>query len=505
MALLVGVNWGTFAAGGSDSYCYLNQAELFGRGMVRDSEPMSVEPGWTGSPDAFVPVGHNPSPDVPGSFVPMCPAGYPLLLAATRLTLGRDAMYWVTPVFGALAVWFAFVLGRSLGSPAGGILAAALTLTSPIFLYQVVQPMNDVVAAALWAAALSAATRAGGSDRTRFLSSGVLAGMAVTIRPNLVPLVAAVALCAMAFAAKRDRILSTTTLASLAVFGAAALPGVLVVMGVQDAMYGSPFRSGYGDLSALFSWHHVAPNLWQYARWTASAHTALIALAFAAPLALRNRERESACLLFFALATLACYLPYVVFDAWWYQRFLLPGILPMLVLTAAVATSLVARLGATLRLVAFALLLFSIPLLYIHTAVDRSAFRLHDFEARFRNAGAYASRLPRESVFITASESGSIRFYTGRTSLVWLGIAPGKLGEALDFLRVRGRKPYLLIETGEERAFRERFASERLGGLEWPPIVEIDRAVRIYDPDDYERYMRGEFVKSERVMTRAPR
>ena len=51
----------------------------------------------------------------------------------------------------------------------------------------------------------------------------------------------------------------------------------------------------------------------------------------------------------------------------------------------------------------------------------------------------------------------------------------------------------------------QRFASERLGGLEWPPIVEIDRAVRIYDPDDYERYMRGEFVKSERIMTKAPR
>ncbi len=414
-------------------------------------------------------------------------------------------MYWVTPVFGALAVWFAFVLGRRVGTAAAGILAAAMTLTSPIFLYQVVQPMNDVVAAALWAAALCAATWVGIPDRTRAVASGILAGAAVTIRPNLVPLSVVIALCTIAFDTRRDRSFFKATIVSLVLFGSAVLPGVLMVMGVQKAMYGSPFRSGYGDLNALFSWSHVGPNLVQYARWTAGAHTALIALAFAAPLVLRHRAREAACLLFFAAATLACYLPYVVFDAWWYQRFLLPGILPVLVLTAAVATSIVARLNAAVRIVPFAALLIGVPLLYIHTAVDRSAFRLQDFEARFRNAGGYASRLPAESVFITASESGSIRFYTGRPSLVWLGIEPGKLGEALDFLRVRGRKPYLLIETGEERAFRERFAAERLGGLEWPPIVEIDRAVRIYDPDDYERYMRGEFVKSERVMTKRPR
>jgi hypothetical protein len=505
IAVVIGVNWGTFAAGGSDSYCYLNQAELFARGEVRDIEPLATDSAWTGSADAFVPVGHNPSPAVPGSFVPMCPAGYPLLLAATRVVFGREAMFWVTPAFGALAVWFAFVLGRRIGGPAAGILASALTLTSPIFLYQVVQPMNDIVAAALWAAALSSATWTRLTDRTRSLLTGVIAGAAVTIRPNLVPLAGAVALCAMVCAGERGRWTLRERFVPLLLFALAVVPGVLLVMGIQHAMYGSPFRSGYGDLSALFSWTHIAPNFVQYARWTAGAHTMLIALAFAAPLALRSRRTAAGSLLFFALATLACYLPYVVFDAWWYQRFLLPGILPVLVLTSAVVVSLISRLEPAVRVLALLLVLFGVPLLYIHTAVSRSAFRLQELEARFRSAGEYAARLPPESVFVTASESGSVRFYTGRTSAVWLGIEPGKLGEALDFFRARGRKPYLLLETGEESAFRERFAVERLGGLEWPPIAEIDRAVRIYDPDDYARYMRGEFVKSERILTRRPR
>ena len=504
IAVLVGVNWGTFTAGGSDSYCYLNQAELFARGTVRDVEPLATDQAWTGSADAFVPVGHNPSPAVAGSFVPMCPAGYPLLLAAARLTFGRDAMFWVAPVFGALAVWFAFVLGRRMGGAAAGILSATLILTSPIFLYQVVQPMNDVVAAALWAGALCAATWVSASNRTRALVTGLISGAAVTIRPNLVPLAGAMALCTIVFARDRGGGLFRERLASLVQFGAAALPGLVLVMSVQSAMYGSPLRSGYGDLSLLFSWTHVVPNIWQYARWTAGAHTVLIALAFAAPLTVRTHAREqAACLLFFALATLACYLPYVVFDVWWYQRFLLPGILPMLVLTSAVVLSMIAWLDPAVRVVAFLTVLLVVPLLYIHTAVDRSVFRLQDVEARFRNAGEYATRLPPESVFVAGSESGSVRFYTGRTSVVWLGIEPGRLGEALEFFRARARKPYLLIETGEEeRAFRERFAAEKLGELEWPPVVEIDRAVRIYDPADYESYMRGEFVKSERVMTK---
>jgi hypothetical protein len=46
-------------------------------------------------------------------------------------------------------------------------------------------------------------------------------------------------------------------------------------------------------------------------------------------------ERTTVRLLAFAAATLACHLPDVVFDAWWYTRFLLPALLPWLALTGA--------------------------------------------------------------------------------------------------------------------------------------------------------------------------
>ena len=47
-AIAVGLIWGTFVAGGSDSYCYLNQAELIARGPVRDYEPLADRPGVAG-------------------------------------------------------------------------------------------------------------------------------------------------------------------------------------------------------------------------------------------------------------------------------------------------------------------------------------------------------------------------------------------------------------------------------------------------------------------------
>jgi hypothetical protein len=336
--------------------------------------------------------------------------------------------------------------------------------------------------------------------RTRAMLSGLIAGAAIAVRPNLIPLAAAVGLCTLIVTKQRNATLGSR-IVTLLTFGATLVPGVLVVMVVQSAMYGSPFRSGYGDLSLLFSWSHVGPNLVQYTRWTAGAHTVVIALAFLGPLLLAEKRREATCLLLFALATLACYLPYVVFDTWWYQRFLLPGLLPMLVLTAAVVMRFFARFQPWAQLAGLVVVTISLPPLYIHTAVERDAFRLKAFEARFRTAGQYVTRLPAESVFITASESGSVRFYSGRPTAVWLGIEPGGLSAAIEFFRSRGRKPYLLIESGEERAFRQRFASEKLGSLEWPPIAEIDRTVRIYDPADYERYLRGEFINSERVLT----
>ena len=496
-AVAIGLQWGTFVAGGSDSYCYLNQAELFARGQVHDFEPFGADPAWPGTPGAFVPAGHSPVPSRAGAMAPICPAGYPVLLAAAKLLAGRTAMFWVTPVMGGLAVWLTFVLARGIGGGAAGLLAALLLTTSPIFIFQVVQPMNDVPATTLWCAALVAASRVAGSNPayTSVALAGLATGAALTIRPNLAPLAAVIGLWTM----WRGRL----SVAAGVAFVAAAAPGMMFVLVAQNAMYGSPFRSGYGDLSALFSSAHVLPNLTRYSYWVLDVHTPLLLAALISPVLLSGPLRRTALwLLVFAVAVFACYLPYVVFNDWWYQRFVLPALPPLFALTSVVVLWTLMRLAPPARSIAFAGVCATLSLVYLDRAAERDAFRLREHEHRFRAAGEQVATLPENAAIITGHQTGSVRFYSGRSTTGWGDITPGRLNDAIDYLRGQGRKPYLLFEAWEEPNFRARFPTDPLGSLAWPPAIEIDRTVRIYDPDDYPKYMRGEFIPTERIVTR---
>ncbi len=493
--------WGTHVAGGSDSYCYLNEAELLAGGHVRQLQPDAASVPWPDSRWAFVPAGHAPAPGPDGAIVPICPSGYPLMMAAARVIAGRAGMFWIVPLMGGLAVWLVFVLARRIGGAPAGLTAAVLFAASPVFLYQIVQPMNDVPAAALWLLALVLASRA--AARPGWLSEmvcGATAGAALVVRPNLLPLAAIVALwIATARETWRDRALS------LILFAIGALPFVLLVMAVQNAMYGGPLKSGYGDLGALFAMDHVWPNLRRYPVWLLQTQTPIVLLALAAPWIV-GPCRTCWWLLAFAAATLACYLPYMVYDAWWYLRFLLPAVAVILTLTAAAAAALAARLPAVWRAPALALGSGLLAILCIDIAARRQVFELQALESRFRIAGEYvAGRLPADAAVVTVHQSGSVRFYSGRQTLLWDVVDPPSLDRALDYLRSRGYRPYLLFERWEEPAFRKRFdGKSAIGPLDWPPIAEINREVRIYDPADRAPYKLGVAVQTDRVWTRIP-
>src|SRR5207244_899242 len=98
---------------------------------------------------------------------------------------GPPAMSLAVPLCGALLVVATGVLGGRI-RPAVGLGAALLTAASPIVLYQVIQPMSDVPAAAFWLVSLAAAT--GHRRRDVAAVAGVAAAIAIVIRPNLVPL-----------------------------------------------------------------------------------------------------------------------------------------------------------------------------------------------------------------------------------------------------------------------------------------------------------------------------
>jgi hypothetical protein len=497
VATAVGFGWGTYVAGGPDSYCYLHQAEVLARGRVSEPQPLAAEVPWPRAAVTLTPVGHLPGASDQTALVPACPAGYPLIMAALSWIGGRTAMFVVVPILGGLAVWLTFLLGRHVAGDVAGLLAAVLLCVSPAFLYQIVQPMTDVPAMAVWTAALVAALASSG--RRPGLLCGLLTGAALLIRPNLVPLAGVVA-CSVFL----DRPLTAArTIRALAVFSLAVLPFMIVTLALNAAMHGGPLDSGYGRLRDLFTVEHVRGNLSRYPIWLVETETPFVLLAFLAPFIRRaGAAREAWWLIAFAVATFACYIPYTVWDAWWFLRFVLPAFPVLVSLAVAVGVAGISRMPAATRTSVLAAAMTLLVGFEVATASKRAVFELRDLEARFRHAGEYVGRrLPPNAVVFAVTESGSVRFYSGRPTIFWSAVDRAWLDRAVDWLSAHGYRPYFLFEPDEEPLFRQQFAGASVyANLDWPPTAEIDQQVRIYSALDRAAYLSGAKIATDVVL-----
>jgi hypothetical protein len=493
--LVVGIRWGTFVAGGSDSYCYVHQAEGWATLRLQTPEPLVVQAPWPTAALTFAPAGHLPSPTFPGAIVPICPAGLSMAMGLFQAAGGRRAVFFVVPLFGALLVVATYVAGARFGAPVG-LASAALAGASPVFLYQLVQPMSDVPAAALWMMAVAVGT---GTSRNAPALAGLASGAAIVVRPNLVPLAIPIGM----FLLLRPERSWPERLRAAALYAACAVPGCLAVAVIQQLFYGSPLSSGYGSFEELFAVNRAATNASRYLSWMTQAHTPLWVGALASVVLLPGALTALFLALF--LMNLAVYLPYIAFDDWSYARFLLPTIPLVLILLVASIDAAWRRFvlagpqtGTRSTHVGLVMATLVLAILFVGEAVDRSVFRLQRLEARYERAGLFVDRrLPADAIVITSWQSGSVRYYAGRKTLVWDSLDPSWLDRAVAFVQTNGFEPFLLFERWEEPLFRQRFAVSPLGALDWPPMAEIASQVRIYRPGDRERYLRGEQEPTE--------
>jgi hypothetical protein len=352
--------------------------------------------------------------------------------------------------------------------------------------------MNDITTAALWIATYAALLH------RRYLVGGICCGAALLVRPNLLPL----ALVAVLFVLRVDR-------RQVRRFCLALIPFGVIVLWLNAGLYGSPFASGYGPPRRLFGLEAIPMNAARYPRWLVETHTVFPLLAFAAPLAVDSRRRAGSWLgVALILTTLGIYFAYTPFDDWSYLRFLLPAIALMLILSSAAVVTIARRLsekGSSTfahRLAAPALFLvvtLGLASFELRSARSHLAFDMHALERRYRSAGLVVrDRLPENSVVLSVWDSGAVRFHGRKEALVWEALDPAWLDRALVWLAEHGRRPYILVESWEEPRFRARFGDgSDLGKLDWPPKYEIDRVVRIFDPGDRARYMRGDRVATE--------
>jgi hypothetical protein len=488
---------GLFVAAASDAYGYVSQADLWARGSLIVHQPFAREMTWPNAAWTLAPLGYRPhTPDPRDTdIVPLYSPGVPMIMAAFKILAGPQAVYWVVPLLGGLAVWATYLMGARLAGPLVGASAAILLASSPTFLFEVVAPASDVACTAWWALALALLMF---ERRSAAFGTGLAESLAILTRPNLVPLAAipGAMLLWRAAAARSRAPRGSLDFARLLLFGAGCIPGCLAVALINRSLYGSPINSGYGSLAALFKWSYFWTNLARYPRWILETETAIVLLALAAPFVLppkapptadERARRVAIVWLCFIVAHFFLYLFYLPFEDWSYVRFLMPAFPPLLVLTCAVLWTVAAPLARLARgandLIA-AIVVAGVAWHGVALSTDRGAQLQWIAEQRYITVGKYiASSFSERAVLICMQHSGGIRYYAGRITVRYDVMRSTDLDLVVSELRRLGYAPYLVLDDWEEPQFRQRFEGQSvLAGLAWAPIARLDHdRVRIYD------------------------
>jgi hypothetical protein len=475
--LALGVTLGTRAAGGSDGYGYVSEAQLWLAGDLHVHQDFVADVPWPNAEWTFAPLGYRPADG--HTLVPTYPPGAPLLMALLTTAFGRCGPYLLNPICGALLVLLAYALGVRVSGRVTGAMAALSVASSPTVLFMSMWPMSDVPAAAFWTLSLLLAC---GRTWRAAAAAGVATGVAVAIRPNLAPL-ACFPLLMLAWPLRRS---PRQALWRGLTFGAACLPFVLFITWLNSDLYGSPLQSGYGEASSIFDSRNTLANLVRYPRWlweTQGPLPFLFPLAALIPGRPGEPPRWLRCVLVgFVAAVWACYLWYEPFDAWWYLRFVLPAFPVMFVLAADAVWRGAQRFGRRVRIVT-AVVFVGVMMDYgLTQARARAAFGIGVGEQKYADVGRYvAHELPDNAVVFTMQHSGSVRYYSQRRTIQWQWLAPEWLDRAIDYLRGAGFEPYFVLEAWEVPRFREHFGSQQsVAVLDRPALAAHSRGVYIY-------------------------
>ena len=231
-------------------------------------------------------------------------------------------------------------------------------------------------------------------------------------------------------------------------------------------LYGSPFVSGYGRASAIFTGAHFLGNVRRYTGWLVESQTPIVlagAAAIAVPLSwlwpgTRDRRIFVVVASFVALVWLS-YCLYLEFDAWWYLRFLL-STWPFIMLGVGAIVMALARRIHQHPAASFALLVsvIAVGARGVVVAQHGHAFRLWEEERRY----VAVARLVRQSteprsVIFSMQHSGSLRYYGDRMTIRYDLIDPAWADRSVMWFVDHGIHPYLLAEDWELPMIQARF------------------------------------------------
>jgi hypothetical protein len=464
--------------GGCDSSGYANTA----RGILsgRIVQPIGALDRLA-LPDSFhrvfMPLAYEPGPR-PRTMAPLYPPGFPLHIALAVLVDGWNAgPFLVSPIAAIFCAVLMFLLGRELGLSRPLALAGAAILGGcPVLLYQAVQPMSDVVATAWAEAAVLFALRSRRGDAWA-AAAGAALGIAILVRPTNVMLV-----LPMAFALRwRPRTVLLLALGGLPFAGFFAM--------WNRTAYGGAIHTGYaGIFGSELDLANFPPRVHHYGHWLIAQLSPLVPLGWLAAAANRRiRGRDRALLLFWFAPSFLFYCFWGPYDAWWYTRYLLPG-LPALILGFLLVlrdlTGLLPQPGAAQpgRRLSYPVLATAAVLLTVAVFERR-------IERRFRPLGASqgqvifpdacrelaARTMGGKALVVSMEFSGALRFYADLTPVRWDWINPDEFALLRVRAAERGERIFALLLPHEVEPARPKVPGlwKSLGNVRQASLWEL--------------------------------
>lgn len=406
---------------------------------------------------ASVPLGYLYRNDAGPVAIALYPPGTSVHMALFSVA-GEWAMYLVSPAGAVALVVGAYALGRRWFDETTACVAAAVVACNPVVLIQAAVPMSDTLAAAYWTWSL---VLAGGSAPWMPWGAGLLAGIAIAVRPNLAPLLVGPLGSAWIVSGLRGAV--------------GACVGVVPVAGWlawhNQRLYGGASATGYGPVSLLFSTTHIAQNVRNYATWLVQTMSPLPLVGFlwSATEAIGRRQVRLMPLLALAAANVAIYLVYLPWPQWTFARFLMPA-LPIVVLMAAS----LARRVTNRRPVVFPVLVL-IVLAWQLDFAQRSALRnSHESLMRFKVLPeALRARNLAGQPAISRVHSGSLRHYAGMATVRWDVISPDELRDGIAAAIAAGHRPMIIDDSDDRADFEQRFGSLACWADTAAPLLEI--------------------------------
>ena len=470
----IAVTFATRSAAGADASGYLSEAALLTSGrLFHDDGLFEVARGH--DPYLTTPLGWRPA-RVEAKQSPTYAPGLPMLMAIPHALAGVSGATFVVIVSAIVAIIATGLIASQLGGSIAGIIAAALIGFTPVFIHQSIQPMSDVPVTAAWMVTFAL------SYGQRSFWSGLACALAVLIRPNLAPL----AIVPLFIAPKKMTFAIPV-----------AIAGVFLAV-VQSLWYGSPLQSGYGATEELFAVSNIIPNIGRYSRWWLATAPAMLLGVFGV---IRLRaDRVARALAVFAALVIGAYLIYAVFDDWSYLRFLLPALAVAAIFAAVELAAWIERWTINVRVPLLFAVVIGLTAYSIFIARSLDTFKLADQVERVATVADYLNaNVEPSAVLLSGEQSGSMRYYTGRSILRWEAATPESLNAVFPVLAQTSHPVFIVLDAWEEAPFRAKLSSTV--PLDWPPMLEAGTThrTRVWRLSDRARYLKGAAVDTVRL------